>query len=168
MDPILEVKGLYKVFGGNSKRAFSFTDIEVEKWNVTKQCVGLARELSSNPAIPFMGGAFSAHYSFNPIEMQNESTCLYLIHLNNDDVLQAGCPDDILHNPTNGYVEAFLKGVHAVSLLFINIIARNINIAIARVIDSSCKQSVSEFCNNNLLFIHLLTTPYGNHYEKLN
>lgn len=173
MDPILEVKGLYKVVGRNSKRAFPLTGIGVENGSVTKQSLGIACALEPDPAILFRGGAFSARCPFNPIEMQNEQIHLNLIHLsvlqvNNDDVLQADCPDDILHFPACSSEEPPLKRVNTASVFAAQIISHNKNTVVARANNSCCEQNVSEVCNNNLPFIHLLKTSYGNHYEKLN
>lgn len=178
MDPILEVKGLYKVVGENSKRAFPLTDIEVEKGSVTKRSLGVACTLEPDPAIPSKVGAFSARDPFAPIEMQSEQIHLSFVHLsfiqmsfirmNKDDVLQADCPDDILHFPACSSEEPPLKRVNAASVFAAQIISRNKSTVVARVNNPCCKQNLSEVCNNNLPFIHLLKTSYGNHYEKLN
>lgn len=178
MDPILEVKGLYKVVGENSKRAFPLTGIDVEKGSVTKQSLGIACALEPDLAIPSRGGAFSAHDPFNPIEMQNAQIHLNLIHrsflqmsvfqMNKDDALHADCPDDILHFPACSSEEPPLKLVNAASVFAAQITSHNQSTVVARANNTCCKQNISEVCNNNLPFIHLLKTSYGNHYEKLN
>jgi hypothetical protein len=168
MDPILEVKGLYKVVGENSKRAFPLTGINVEKGSVTQQNLGIACALEPDSAIHSIGGAFSARDPLNLIEMQNEQIHLSLIQMNKDDVLQADCPDDILHFPACSSEEPPRRRVNAASVFAAQIILHNKSTVVAGANHPCCKQDLSEVCNNNLPFIHLLKTSYGNHYEKLN
>ncbi|WP_239670907.1 hypothetical protein [Vibrio variabilis] len=164
--------------GENSKRAFPLTDREVEKGSVTKQSLGIACALEPNRSIPSRGVAFSARDPHNPIEMQNEQIHLNLVHqsfnqmsvvqMSNDDVLQSDSPDDILHSSASSSAVLALNCVKAASFLTTKIISLNENTLVTKANNSCCKQNLSEVCNINLPFIHLLKTSYGNHYEKLN
>ncbi len=95
-----------------------------------KQRVGLARALACDPDILLMDEAFSALDPLIRSEMQDElirlqnddkRTIVFISHdldeamrigdriaiMQNGEVVQVGTPDEILHNPTNDYVEAF-------------------------------------------------------------
>lgn len=126
-------------------------------------CVVLARALDSDPLILSTVKALSVLGLFTRSKMQSA-----LIYLQNDVVLQRGLPDTTLHNPYHNLVEAFCMGVKAASILSAKFFARNVGSVVDKAIKLSCKQNVSEVCNNNPLFIHLLKNQYGNYYEKLN
>ena len=99
-----------------------------------QQRVGLARALANNPDIMLMDEAFSALDPLIRTEMQDEllelqekakRTIVFISHdldeamrigdriaiMQDGELIQVGCPDEILNNPANDYVRAFFRGV---------------------------------------------------------
>ncbi len=112
-----------------------------------QQRVGLARALASDPAILLMDEAFSALDPIIRTEMQSElmrlqevkrRTIVFISHdldeamrigdriaiMKDGQVQQVGTPDEILRNPANGYVRAFIQGVDAAAVFKAGDIAR--------------------------------------------
>lgn len=99
-----------------------------------KQRVGLARALANDPDVLLMDEAFSALDPLIRTEMQDEllklqskhqRTIVFISHdldeamricdriaiMQDGELIQVGCPDEILNNPANDYVRAFFRGV---------------------------------------------------------
>ena len=112
-----------------------------------QQRVGLARALASDPSILLMDEAFSALDPIIRTEMQSElmrlqevkrRTIVFISHdldeamrigdriaiMKDGQVQQVGTPDDILRNPANDYVRAFIQGVDAAAVFKAGDIAR--------------------------------------------
>ncbi|WP_394681004.1 glycine betaine/L-proline ABC transporter ATP-binding protein ProV [uncultured Comamonas sp.] len=112
-----------------------------------QQRVGLARALASDPSILLMDEAFSALDPIIRTEMQSElmrlqeikrRTIVFISHdldeamrigdriaiMKDGMVQQVGTPDDILRNPANEYVRAFIQGVDAAAVFKAADIAR--------------------------------------------
>ena len=112
-----------------------------------QQRVGLARALASDPAILLMDEAFSALDPIIRTEMQSElmrlqevkrRTIVFISHdldeamrigdriaiMKDGQVQQVGTPDEILRNPANDYVRAFIQGVDAAAVFKAGDIAR--------------------------------------------
>jgi len=105
-----------------------------------QQRVGLARALATNPEILLMDEAFSALDPLIRSDMQNQlielqaklkKTIVFITHdldeslrlgdhigiLNGGRLVQAGTPEQIIMNPADDYVEAFVKDVNRAKVL---------------------------------------------------
>ena len=112
--------------------------------------VGLARALATNPEILLMDEAFSALDPLIRSDMQNQlielqaklkKTIVFITHdldeslrlgdhigiLNAGKLVQVGTPVDIVMNPADDYVEAFVKDVNRSKVLKAKIIMKPIN-----------------------------------------
>ena len=115
-----------------------------------QQRVGLARALATNPGILLMDEAFSALDPLIRSEMQKQlltlqaelkKTILFITHdldeslklgdhigiLNAGKLVQVGTPVDIVMNPADDYVEAFVKDVNRAKVLKAKIIMKPVN-----------------------------------------
>jgi len=105
-----------------------------------QQRVGLARALATNPEILLMDEAFSALDALIRSDMQNQllklqgqlkKTIFFITHdldeslklgdhigiLNHGRLVQVGTPEDIIMNPADDYVAAFVKDVNRAKVL---------------------------------------------------
>ena len=105
-----------------------------------QQRVGLARALATNPGILLMDEAFSALDPLIRSDMQKQllelqaelkKTIFFITHdldeslklgdhigiLNHGRLVQVGTPEDIIMNPADDYVEAFVKDVNRAKVL---------------------------------------------------
>ncbi|HBO38921.1 MAG TPA: proline/glycine betaine ABC transporter ATP-binding protein ProV [Pasteurellaceae bacterium] len=105
-----------------------------------QQRVGLARALANDPEILLMDEAFSALDPLIRTEMQDEllrlqensdRTIVFISHdldeamrignriaiMQDGKIIQVGRPDEILQNPANDYIRAFIQGVNVSNVL---------------------------------------------------
>lgn len=120
-----------------------------------QQRVGLARALANDPDILLMDEAFSALDPLIRAEMQDEllklqnehqRTIVFISHdldeairiadriaiMQNGEISQIGTPEEIINNPANDYIKAFIQGVDVTSILNASHIARKSNITILK------------------------------------
>jgi glycine betaine/proline transport system ATP-binding protein len=125
-----------------------------------QQRVGLARALASDPSILLMDEAFSALDPIIRTEMQSEllrlqqvrrRTIVFISHdldeamrigdriaiMKDGYVVQVGTPEEILRQPANDYVRAFVQGVDAAAVFKAGDIARKTQLVV--VADSTHK-----------------------------
>ena len=115
-----------------------------------QQRVGLARALATNPEILLMDEAFSALDPLIRSDMQNQlielqaklkKTIVFITHdldeslrlgdhigiLNAGKLVQVGTPVDIIMNPADDYVEAFVKDVNRAKVIKAKIVMKPVN-----------------------------------------
>ncbi|MBU2713494.1 quaternary amine ABC transporter ATP-binding protein [Zooshikella harenae] len=118
-----------------------------------QQRVGLARALATNPDILLMDEAFSALDPLIRREMQDQlialqeklnKTIIFITHdldealrlgnrvaiLRDGELIQEGTPEDILLNPENAYVKAFLQDVNRGKVLTVGHAIKQPNVTI--------------------------------------
>ena len=145
-----------------------------------QQRVGLARALATNPEILLMDEAFSALDPLIRSDMQNQlielqaklkKTIVFITHdldeslrlgdhigiLNGGRLVQVGTPEEIIMNPADDYVEAFVKDVNRAKVIKAKIIMKPANevngIDKSNLIKVQEDQFIEEFlpqvvCNN--------------------
>lgn len=115
-----------------------------------QQRVGLARALATDAPILLMDEAFSALDPLIRREMQDElirlqkelhKTIVFISHdiqealkladrlavMKDGYVVQVGTPEEIINNPADDYIRAFIKDVNRASVIQVGAIARNAN-----------------------------------------
>jgi glycine betaine/proline transport system ATP-binding protein len=130
-----------------------------------QQRVGLARALATDTDIMLMDEAFSAldplirsDMQKQLIDLQSElkKTIVFITHdldeslrlgdhigiLNSGKLVQVGTPEEIIMNPADDYVKAFVKDVNRAKVIKAKIIMKNLNES--ENIDKSCVIKVNE------------------------
>jgi len=144
-----------------------------------QQRVGLARALANDPDILLMDEAFSALDPLIRAEMQDEllklqneqqRTIVFISHdldeairiadriaiMQNGEISQIGTPEEIINNPANDYIKAFIQGIDVTSILNASHIARKSNITIVKKEGSGIKSALKYIKDYDRDFAYLI------------
>lgn len=130
-----------------------------------QQRVGLARALAADPSILLMDEAFSALDPIIRTDMQDEllrlqqqrrRTIVFISHdldeamrigdriaiMKDGQVVQVGTPEEILRNPADDYVRAFIRGVDAAAVFKAGDIARKTQVEVSESPARGCRPAL--------------------------